>query len=309
MFSAAIAEHMALSGRFIARRASYARRMFSSGSTEVLDTSRIRSLPVIERWMAKLPEAVKTRMGATYHKKLILPMPFAIATGAFTLNLTLQHYLGTSKDFFYGSFETDKDADAIADFYQAEDLLKIISIHPFFFSLFMDKVVVGETPEKEEDAKLVVGENVMIVKKLGMEAVFQIYEEEEEDEESGEQVRKSFKRYERFLDYVPFLADFEYKFLLWDQTWTFGFRRKENGKYEVYHKGEYFQGPWPIRVIVFFHQRYVLWACKKFICNEAFANEEDGADERREKRLECMLMAPKSRKVYASGRGMRIVVD
>lgn len=255
-----------------------------------------------------LPEVVKRKMGGTFHKQLLLPMPFAMLAGAYTANLTLQHYLGTSKDFFYGSFQTSKDADAIADFYQAEDLLKIIAMHPFFFGLFMDKVMVGETPEKEEDAKLAVGENVMIVKHLGMEAVFEIKEEEEETED-GDTQRKSFKRYERFLDYVPLLADYGIKILLWDQTWTYGFRRLENGKIEVYHRGEYFYGPWPVRVIVFFHQRYVLWACRKFINSEAFANDEDGADERREKKLECMLLSPKSRRVFASGAGMRIVID
>lgn len=259
-----------------------------------------------------MPEIVKTKMGDTFHKKLLLPMPFAILAGAYTVNLTLQHYLGTSKDFFYASFITDKDADAIAEFYVAEDLLKIIAVHPFFFSLFMDKVMVGETPDKEEDAKLVVGENVMIVKQLGMEAVFQIYEEDEEDD-NGEAQRKSFKRYERFLDYVPILADYGIKWLLWDQTWTFGFKRIESGKHagklEVYHRGEYFYGPWPVRLIVFVHQRYVIWACQKFVNNEAFASDEDGADDRREKRLECMLLAPKSRKVFASGNGMRIVID
>jgi len=282
-------------------------RRMCAGTSDALSTSNMVSVPIVNRLMGKLPEMVKTRMGAYTNTQVLLPMPFAIFVGLYTVNLTLQHYLGTSKDFFSGSFQTDKDADAIADFYQAEDLLKIIAMHPFFFGLFMDKVVVGESPEKEEDAFLAVGENKMIVTRLGMEAVFEILEEEEEVD--GENRRKSFKRHERFLDYVPILADFGVKILLWDQTWTYGFRRLENGKLEVYHKGEYFYGPWPVRVIVFFHQRYVLWACGKFINNEAFANDEEGADDRREKRLECMLTRPKSRRVYASGRGMRIVLD
>lgn len=282
-----------------------ARRMFSAA----ISPSNVVSLPRVENLNRKLfsvlPELIKSRTSAIANKQLLLPMPFGLLFGAYTANLTLQHYLGTKKDFFYGEFETTKDADAIADFYQAEDLLKIIAMHPIFFSLFMDKVVVGETPEKEEDALLAVGENKMIVKRLGMEAVFQILEEEEEVD--GEAQRKSFKRHERFLDYMPFLADMGFKILLWDQTWTYGFRRLDNGKLLVYHKGEYFYGPWPIRLIVMLHQRYVLWACKNFINDVSFANEEDGADDRREKRLECMLLAPKAKKVYSSGRGMRIV--
>jgi hypothetical protein len=291
-------------GRFASAAAgNVARRMFS-GAANALDTANIVATPRVA-WLTRkfLPETVKKRMGATADKQLLLPMPFAIVFGVYSVNLTLQHYLGTAKDFFYGHFDTEKDADAIADFYQAEDLLKIIAMHPFFFGLFMDKVVVGETPEREEDALLAVGESKMIVKKLGMEAVFEILEEEEDGE------RKTFKRHERFLDYVPFLADMGIKWLLWDQTWTYGFKRLDNGKVRVYHKGEYFYGPWPVRIVVFFHQRYVLWACRKFICNEAFANDEEGADDRREQRLECMLLAPKSKKVFASGRGMRVVIN
>lgn len=284
-----------------------AARRKCAGTPDVLSTTNIVSLPVVNRLMTKLPDIVKTRMGSAMNTQVLLPMPFAILVGVYAVNLTLQHYLGTSKDFFSGSFQTDKDADAIADFYQAEDLLKIIAMHPFFFRIFMDKVVVGDSPEREEDAFLSVGENKMIVKRFGMEAVFEILEEDEEVD--GENKRKSFKRHERFLDYVPILADFGVKFLLWDQTWTYGFRRLDSGKFEVYHKGEYFYGPWPIRIIVFFHQRYVLWACNKFINNEAFANDEEGADDRREKQLECMLLRAKSRKVYSSGRGMRIVIE
>jgi len=81
-------------------------------------------------------------------------------------------------------------------------------------------------------------------------------------------------RHERFIDWVPLLADLGYKQLLWDQTWTFGFNRLEDGTVEVYHHGEKFQGPWPVRLIVFFHQYYVLWACEKYINGKAFGSED-----------------------------------
>jgi hypothetical protein len=222
---------------------------------------------------------------------------------------TLQCYLGTQDEFFYGSFITKKDPDAIAELYQAEDLLKIIAMHPFFLKLFMDKVQVGEAPADESEALLTPNESVMIVKSLGMTAAFEIMEEEEEIE--GEARRTTFKRYERFVDYVPILSDFGYKILLWDQTWTFGFRRLEDGQYEVYHKGHKFVGPWPVRVIVWFHQRYVLRACERYVNSMSFASEEDDAIDRREAMLECMpmaLMKQKSR-VYSSGLGMRIQVN
>lgn len=113
------------------------------------------------------------------------------------------------------------------------------------------------------------------VKYFGMEVAFQIETEEEGDD------LLSFKRRERFIDWVPILDELGRKFLLWDQTWTYGFKKLENGAIEVYHEGEKFIGPWPIRMIVFFHQYYVLWACEKHINSEAFGNE-DKMDEAQE---------------------------
>lgn len=110
--------------------------------------------------------------------------------------------------------------------------------------------MVGDTPEKEQDALLAVGENKMIVKSFGMEAVFEILEEEEEVD--GENMRKTFKRHERFLDYVPFLADFGIKILLWDQTWTYGFRRLDNGKLRFTIKGNTFMDLGPFVASSFF---------------------------------------------------------
>merc|ERR1719191_368793 len=134
----------------------------------------------------------------------------------------------------------------------------------------MDRVVVGEPPASEESR--------MIVQDLGMEASFVISEEEEEID--GENVKTSFQRYERFLDYVPLLHNDGNKILLWDQTWTFGFRRLEDGRYEVYHTGHYFWGPWPVRIIINLHQRYLLWACKDLMTSECFASEADDAMDR-----------------------------
>jgi len=84
---------------------------------------------------------------------------------------------------------------------------------------------------------------------------------------------------------VPFLADAGIKTLLWDQTWTFGFRKLKNGKIEVFHEGHKFVGPWPIRLIIFFHQRYVLWACEKYINGTAFGTDDLDA---KEEQMECL---------------------
>jgi hypothetical protein len=229
-----------------------------------------------------LGNKVRAKAVAFCTKEVLVPLP-AVAFGAFCVNNLIQDYLGTKDDFFYDSFVTDKNPDDIAEFYQAEDLLKIISMHPFMFSLFMDRVVVGEEPQTEEEAHLELGESRMIVQDLGMEASFTIKEEEEEID--GQMVKVDFQRHERFIDYVPFLHGEGNKILLWDQTWTFGFRRTEDGRTEVYHKGEKFYGPWPIRIIIYLHQHFVIWACKQYVCCDAFGSDEDGADDRREEIL------------------------
>lgn len=195
----------------------------------------------------------------------------------------MQHYLGTSDDFFYSKFTTRKDPDDLSEFYQAEDLLKIIAVHPFFFNLFMNKVDPDTEMPKKETALLSLDETHFRVKLLGMEVSFEILEQEETVD--GETKLTSFMRHERFIDWVPLLADLGYKTLLWDQTWTYGFNRLDDGTIEVYHHGEKFRGPWPIRLIVFFHQYYVAWACEKYINGDAFGTEDI---DKQQEELACM---------------------
>jgi hypothetical protein len=231
------------------------------------------------------PQGLRAKAGEFLYGKAKLQMP-AVLFGAFCINNFTQDYLGTQKDFFYGSFVTDKDPEAIAELYQAEDLLKIIAIHPFMFSLFMDQVKVGESPESEEEMLLDMEESHMIVQNLGMDVAFVISEEEEEID--GVMVKTSFKRWERFVDYIPFIEDS--KTMLWDQTWTFGFRRLPDGRTEVYHEGHDFQGPWPVRIIIHLHQKFVLWACQNYVNSKAFGSEEDDAMEEREAHLQPSLV-------------------
>jgi len=256
------------------------------------------------------PAAVGRRLLGLMKGHVILPMPVA-AFGFFAVNNLVQDYFGTGKDFFHGSFTTRKDPDDIAEFYQAEDLLKVVAGHPFFFRLFMDKVVVGDTPVEENEALLCVDESRMTVKNLGMEVAFEITDQEEDFE--GKTIR-TFTRHERFLDYIPVLNDWGFKVLLWDQTWTYGFRCHEGGLVEVYHHGNDFYGPWPVRLIVQLHQRYVLWACNRLINSEAFGNDEDGfwADKKQEM-LDCMARFASPfrarERTYSEGSAMRIVIN
>jgi len=202
-------------------------------------------------------------------------------------NMCLQWLFGESKSFFNGSFITNKDPDDLAEFYQAEELLKIIAIHPILFEFFMNKVEPDENEATEETCLLTPDETHFMVRGLGMDVSFEILQEEDEDDD-GEARLKSFVRHERFIDYVPLLNDigikmslngeewlnFALKIPLWDQIWNYGFKRLPNGTTRVYHHGEYFAGPWPVRIVVFFHQYYVLWACEKFINGDAFGTED-----------------------------------
>jgi hypothetical protein len=216
--------------------------------------------------------------------KMTLRMPLVLA-GAYSCNYVLQDTIGSDDDFFDGRYITKKDPDDIAEFYTAEDLLKIISIFPFIFEQVMNKVIPDEHEATKETALLSVGETHFNTKFVGMEVSFEITEHEEEKDD-GEAKLFSFLRHERFIDWVPFVNDYGVKLLMWDQTWKYGFNTLEDGKVEVYHQGERFLGPWPVRIIVMIHQRYVLWACEKYINGDAFGTDDI------DKQLEQMANVP-----------------
>jgi len=212
-------------------------------------------------------------------RKVTLPLPIVLG-GAYATYFLLQEHFGSADDFFESKFITTKDPGAIAEFYQAEDLLRIIAIHPFLFDLFMNQVVPDTETMTEETALLSTEETHINVHLLGMEVSFEIIETEEEID--GEEVITSFIRHERFVDWVPLLNEIGYKIRLWDQTWKYGFERLPDGTYEVYHSCESYKGPWPIRVIVVLHQRYVAWACQRFINGDSFGTEDPDTDAQQE---------------------------
>jgi hypothetical protein len=115
------------------------------------------------------------------------------------------------------------------------------------------------------------------VKHLGMEVSFEIIKQEEEVD--GEEVLTHFCRHERFIDWVPILNEMGTKLMLWDQTWKFEFDRLENGEYQVTHKCTKFAGPFPVRMIVWLHQKYVIWACEKYINKTDFGSEDADLDQ------------------------------
>lgn len=69
------------------------------------------------------------------------------------------------------------------------------------------------------------------------------------------------------------------KVLLWDQTWKYEFRRVEAGRVEVRHHATRFRGPWPVGLAVLLHQRYVLWACERYLNSDVFGSEDSDAQQ------------------------------
>jgi hypothetical protein len=195
---------------------------------------------------ALLRRSMISRIAAVPRFLLGTPAGWVTMSGAGLGWAVMQHKFGCSDNFFEGRFVTDKDPDAVVDFYSAEELLKIIAIFPFAFDFVMAGVKWDTEAPTEEGMLLSLDESHMLVQLVGMEVSFEIIETEIETAD-GETVVASFSRHERFINYVPLLPDlFGIKILLWDQTWDFGYNRLADGRLEVHHKGEKFHGPWPV---------------------------------------------------------------
>jgi hypothetical protein len=261
-------------------------RKSSDLAARAAEADLLNSVEVYKRGVVENIVNPFTRLVTT---EVTVRLPFVIL-GGFSMVALMQAWYGTQDNPYQPVFEekfvTKKDPEAIVDFYQAEELLNIIAVHPIFFNLFMNKVDF-DTAEMTEDTALlraneaegtagVEAEVHLNVKGLGMEVSFEIIKQEEEID--GEEVLTHFCRHERFIDWVPFLNEMGVKIMLWDQTWKFMLDRQEDGSYKVTHKCTKFIGPFPVRVIVYFHQKYVVWACEKYINKTDFGVEDADLD-------------------------------
>jgi len=95
----------------------------------------------------------------------------------------------------------------------------------------------------------------------------------EQADEEDEDVIAYFNKRERFQDWAPFLPEYM-QVCFWDLTQNFGYTKKKDGTCEVYHSGEYFFGPWPIRLVFTAHAAYVAWAARRFIESDSFGNPD-----------------------------------
>lgn len=110
-----------------------------------------------------------------------------------------------------------------------------------------------------------------------MNISFDITEKEIEGPD-GETVVALFNKRERFINYVPLIKNI-LPILLWDQVQNFGFQRMHDGTLKILHHGESFFGPWPVRLLVQLHARYVIWATERHINSPVFATEDLEAQE------------------------------
>jgi hypothetical protein len=160
--------------------------------------------------------------------------------------------MAAGDNFFEHTFVTDKNPDDIVDFYSTEDFLQILGVFPMAIHFVLSGV--NWDTEKE---------NTMTVHNA-MEISFSL-EEQEVETEDGQKVVAFFQKRERFKNFIPLTP-----FLMWDQVQCYGYNRREDGTCEVFHRGENFSGPLPIRLLVQLHARYVIWATQKHMNSPAF---------------------------------------
>lgn len=77
------------------------------------------------------------RMGGSLLGKVV----FTRSAAAFGAGALTAMPMMSGEDFFYYSFITDKDPDAIIDFYSTEDFLQILGIFPFALHFVLAGVV------------------------------------------------------------------------------------------------------------------------------------------------------------------------
>lgn len=169
---------------------------------------------------------------------------------------------GSQEDFFDYRFITNKDPDALADFYGTEDFMQMYCVFPF-----MEEMMMRGSHFDDEG----------VVHTYGISGNMLVAMEFADDEdEDGNTV--FFNKRERFTDKAPWGVG-----MWWDMVMNFGFNQRPDGTCEVYHHGEHFMGPWPVRLLFQMHALYLIWAADRHINSEAFGND-DKLEEREEMR-------------------------
>lgn len=183
--------------------------------------------------------------------------------GFLAANGAMQMVYGSKKNFFDYRFITKRSGDDLHDFYGAEDFMQIFCCIPLVEHIMMR----GSSFDDQG-----------VCHTWGLAGKMLVSIDFEEGEcEADEQSKKDGKPYnvsffnkaERFHDVVPFFG-----ITLWDMVQNFGFHERSDGTVEVYHQGELWYGPWPLRLLFHIHARYVIWATQRFVESSMFASED-----------------------------------
>merc|ERR1719326_1351655 len=100
------------------------------------------------------------------------------------------------------------------------------------------------------------------------------FDEREEEDADGEANTVCFNKKERFKCTDAFFGN-----TLWEMVQNFGYATREDGKIEVYHYGQKWQGPFFIRLIFQMHARYVIWATEQHVNSPRFLAQDEDEDD------------------------------
>lgn len=173
--------------------------------------------------------------------------------------------LGHGENFFEHRFTTDADAQDLADFYGTEDFMEVFCVFPFMVNFMMRQA------EFDDEGN---------IHAWGISGPGQLKVSIEFDEEEEDDAITYFNKRETFRDVLPSWLGGG---TIWEMTQNFGYRMKADGKCEVYHQGEHFDGFFPMRLVFAAHSYYVIWATQRYVNSPEFGAEDgDRAEEFRQ---------------------------
>ena len=192
-----------------------------------------------------------------------LQTKLAVGAGALTLGCVAgQTFFGSAEDFYDHRFVTEADPNALAEFYGNEDFMEIFCVFPFMVDFMMRSGYFDDNGHVHTFGLPPVISNMVVSMQ---------FDEREEDDGNGETNTICFNKKERFK-----CSDSLFGNTLWEMVQNFGYATREDGKIEVYHYGQKWQGPFFIRLVFQMHARYVIYATEQHVNSPRFlAQDED----------------------------------
>lgn len=174
----------------------------------------------------------------------------------------MQYFYGSAEDFYDHRFITKKNPEDLTDFYGTEDFMEIFCVFPFMVSFMMRASSFDEAG---------------VCHAYGLPGKMEVSMDFTEGPEND--TVAMFNKRESFLDASAIFPGVVY----WDMVQNFGYHRKKDGTCEVYHHGEHYRGPFPIRILFTVHAKYVAWATEKHVNSPSFGAEDDEGEEQEER--------------------------